>query len=55
MASLLQHTLNVFTCFDMYKEKRPIAILWYQLDVSEGLVFKFIGGSNHSLGKLCYK
>ena len=30
----------------VWKEETP-AILWYQLDVSGGFIFKFMGGSNH--------
>ena len=29
------------TYFGMYGKKRPLAILWYQLDVSGGWIFKF--------------
>ena len=39
----------------MYEKKRPIAILWYQSDLSEGSVFKFTGGGSHPLGKPCYR
>ena len=33
----------------------PIAIPWYQLDVSGGPVFKFTGSGIHPLGKPCYR
>ena len=37
-------------------KRRPIAILWYQLDILGGSVFKFTGGGNHPLlSKPCYR
>ena len=42
--SLLCHTWDIGTYFGMYGKKRHLAILWYQLDVSGGFIFKFTGG-----------
>ena len=39
----------------MNGKKRPLAILWYQLDVYLGSAFKCTGGGNHPLGKPCYR
>ena len=50
----LRHILDVCTSFGMYEKRRPLAILWYQLNVSGGSVFKFTGGGN-PLGKPCYR
>ena len=38
MRSLWRHTLDVDT-FGMYGKRKSLAILWYQLDVSEGFIF----------------
>ena len=37
----------VCTCSGMYGMRRPIDILWYQLDVSWGFSFQVHGGDNH--------
>ena len=34
VTSFCCHDLDILTYFGMYGKKRPIAILWYQLDVS---------------------
>ena len=40
----------------MYGKKGPLHILWDQLYVWGGFIFKFTGGGNQPpLGKLCYK
>ena len=39
--------LRCWYLFVMYGKKRPLAILWYQLNVSGGFIFKFTGGGNH--------
>ena len=40
----------------MYGKRRPLAIVWYQLHVSGGFIFKFTGGVvTTPLGKLCKK
>ena len=46
MTSLWRHSRDAGTYFGIYGKKRPLAILWYQLDVSGELIFKFIGGGN---------
>ena len=43
MTSLWRHTLDVCTHFGMYRKRRPIPILWYQLDESWGSVSKSWG------------
>ena len=46
--------MGVCTYSGMYGKKRPIAIRWYQLDISGGSVLKITRGGNHPLGKPCY-
>ena len=45
ITSLRHHTWDNGTYFGMYGKRRPLAILWYQLNVSGG--FKFTGVGNH--------
>ena len=39
MTSLWRHMLDVCTYFGMHGKRRSIAILWYQLDIFEGVQF----------------
>ena len=39
MTSLWRHTWDIGTYFSMYGKKRPLAILWLNLHVSEGFIF----------------
>ena len=59
MTSLRRHTWAVGTYFCMYGKRRPLAILWYQLHVAGGFIFKFTGGEVTTTPphprKTCYK
>ena len=55
MTSLWCHTWDVGTYFGMYRKRRPLAILWYQLHVCGVSFSSSQGGSNNPLGKTCYK
>ena len=50
--------LELFTYFDMYGKKRPLAILWYQLKCVGGIHFQVHKGCMVATplhGKTCYK
>ena len=50
------HTWDVDTYLSMYGKKKPLAILWFQLDVSGGFHFQVHRWvATTTLGKTCYK
>ena len=52
----MNHTGDVGTYFGIYGKRRPLAILWYQLHVSEGFHFQVHReGGNHPLGNCVTK
>ena len=54
ITSLRRQTWNVGTYFGMYRKRRLLALLWYQLHVSGGLHCQVHRGSGNPFAKTCY-